>query len=143
MVEESLRLAPREFTLGARRPGWDLHMNGGDCTLLIDGEAMFVLDRATGERRMGTFDDWLEATRLIDALDEIGVYWQMLEAGDRDDTMAGFVSYLRHIWGNFGKHVQDSTAGPEYAPWLLEVLIRLKMCNGETGSSLGRISWVE
>ncbi|MBA7546587.1 Glycine betaine methyltransferase [subsurface metagenome] len=29
LVEESLRLAPKEFTLGARRPGWDLHMNGG------------------------------------------------------------------------------------------------------------------
>jgi len=27
LVEESLRLAPKEFTLGARRPGWDLPMN--------------------------------------------------------------------------------------------------------------------
>ncbi len=28
MVEESLRLAPKDFTLGARRPGWSLdHLN--------------------------------------------------------------------------------------------------------------------
>jgi trimethylamine--corrinoid protein Co-methyltransferase len=29
LVEEALCTAPKEFTLGARRPGWDLHMNGG------------------------------------------------------------------------------------------------------------------
>ena len=63
LVEESLRLAPKEFTLGARRPGWDLTMNRGDCTLLIDGEAMFVLDSETGERRAATSDDWLQTTR--------------------------------------------------------------------------------
>jgi trimethylamine--corrinoid protein Co-methyltransferase len=131
LVEESLRLAPKEFVLGARRPGWDLPMNAGECTLLIDGEAMFVLDRQTGERRPGTFADWLEATRLIDAVDEVGVYWQMLEAGDSGDDMehpepargiASFVAYLCHLFRNFTKHIQDSIPSPEYAPWLLEVL---------------------
>ena len=75
MVEESLRLAPKDFTLGARRPGWDLSMNAGECTLMIDGEGTSVIDRKTGEHRPSTFDDWLEATCVIDALDEFGVYW--------------------------------------------------------------------
>jgi trimethylamine--corrinoid protein Co-methyltransferase len=122
LVEESLRLAPKEFTLGARREGWDLHMNGGDCTLLIDGEAMFVLDLETGERRRGNLSDWLDATRLIDALDEVGVYWAMVEAKDRGDTMADFVAYLRNLCSNFSKHVQDVITDAEQAPWLLEVL---------------------
>jgi len=122
LVEESLRLAPKKFTLGARRPGWDLHMNSGDCTLLIDGEAMFVLDRETGERRPGTTTDWLEATRLIDAVDEIGVYWNMVECGDSGDTMADLVTYWRHLFSNFSKHVQDGISSPDQAPWLLEVL---------------------
>jgi len=122
LVEESLRLAPKEFTMGARRPGSDLPMNNGDCTLLIDGEAIFVLNGDTGERRPGAFDDWLEATRLIDALDEVGVYWAMIEASDRGDTTADYVRYLRDVFGNFSKHVQDSTSSPEQAPWLLEVL---------------------
>jgi trimethylamine:corrinoid methyltransferase-like protein len=69
-------------------------MNSGDCTLLIDGEAVFALDRETGERRPGTVKDWLEATRLIDALDEVGMYWAMIEAHDRGDTMADYVAYL-------------------------------------------------
>ena len=122
LVEEALRTAPKEFTLGARRPSCDLRMNGGECTLLVDGEAVFVLDRETGERRPGMMKDWLEATRLIDALDEVGVYWSMVDASDRGDTMADFVGYLRDVFRNFSKHVQDGTSSPDQAPWLLEVL---------------------
>lgn len=122
LVEESLRVAPEEFTLGARRPGWDLPMNAGNCTLLIDGEAMFVLDSEMGERRPGRVQDWLDTTRLIDALDEVGVYWSMVEARDRGDTMADFVGYLRNLFRNFSKHVQDVIVDSEQAPWLLEVL---------------------
>jgi trimethylamine--corrinoid protein Co-methyltransferase len=48
-VEQSLRLAPKEFTLGARRPGWDLPMNNDMCTLIADGEGISVIDRETGE----------------------------------------------------------------------------------------------
>ena len=69
LVEESLQLAPKEFTLGARRTGWDLPMNKGNCTLLADGEGISVIDHQTGECRPSTFADWLDATRLIDALD--------------------------------------------------------------------------
>jgi len=123
LVEESLRLAPKHFTLGARRPGWDLHMNGGDCTLLIDAEAIFVIDRETWERRPGTYNDWLEATRLIDYIDEIGVYWSMIyDSGSYSDTLADWVAYWRDLFRNFSKHVQDTIDSPEQAPWLLEVL---------------------
>jgi trimethylamine--corrinoid protein Co-methyltransferase len=122
LVEEALHTAPTRFTLGARRPGWDLHMNEGDCTLIIDGEAIFVLDRETGERRLATASDWLEATRLIDALDEIGVWWFMVEASDQGDTTADYVGYLCDLFRNFSKHIQDATSSPEQAPWLLEIL---------------------
>jgi trimethylamine--corrinoid protein Co-methyltransferase len=122
LVEESLRVAPKEFTLGARRPGWDLRMNSGECTLLIDGEAVFALDQETGERRPGTVKDWLDATCLIDTLDEIGVYWAMIEMHDAGDTAADYVAYLRSLFGNFSKHVQDANEDSALAPWLLEVL---------------------
>lgn len=36
--------------------------------------------------------------------------------------MADTVGYWRSLFSNFSKHVQDSMMGPEYAPWLLEVL---------------------
>jgi trimethylamine--corrinoid protein Co-methyltransferase len=122
LVEESLRLAPNEFTLGARREGWDLHMNGGDCVLLVDGEATFVIDRGTGECRPGTFIDWLEATRVIDALDEIEVHCSMVEGGAGSGTIADQVRYWQRLFLNFSKHVQDPIVEPKHAPWLVEVL---------------------
>jgi trimethylamine--corrinoid protein Co-methyltransferase len=121
-VEESLLLAPKEFTLGARRPGWDLPMNAGNCTLIADGEGISVIDRKTGEHRPTTFKDWVEATRLIDALDEVGVYWAMAESGGGDESIPDSVNYWRHIFSNFSKHIQDSSPKAENSPWLLEVL---------------------
>jgi trimethylamine--corrinoid protein Co-methyltransferase len=122
LVEEALRLAPKDFKLGARRPGWDLTMNSGDCTLISDGEGISIIDHETGEHRQATFDDWLTATRLIDALDEIGVYWSLIEGGDGNKSIPEKVNYWRHLFGNFSKHVQDASSRAEHAPWLLEIL---------------------
>jgi trimethylamine--corrinoid protein Co-methyltransferase len=122
LVEESLRLAPKKFSLGARRPGWNLPMNSGDCSLMPDGEGITIIDRKTGEHRPSTFKDWLEATRLCDSIDEIGVYWAMADPGEGDESIAKSVHYWRHIFSNFSKHVQDSSPRAEYTPWLLEIL---------------------
>jgi trimethylamine--corrinoid protein Co-methyltransferase len=122
LVEEALRLAPKEFILGARRPGWDLHPNTGDCHLLLSGEGTRTLDRKTGQHRDSTFDDWLEATRLADALDDIGLYWRIIGATDRGDTIIDYVDYLVATFQNFSKHVQDPIYSKEQAPWFLEVL---------------------
>jgi trimethylamine---corrinoid protein Co-methyltransferase len=122
LVDECLRLTARNFSLGARRHGWNLPMNAGECTLLADGEAIQVLDRHSGRHRPVTPQDWHEATRLIDALDEIGVYWSMVQGGGSSSSMARRVRYWRNIFSNFSKHVQDSLYDAESAPWLLEVL---------------------
>ena len=121
LIEESLRLTPKRFTLGGRRPDWDLDMNIGECSLLADGGAVSVLDWETGEIRPGTFDDWVAATKLIDTIDEIGVYWNMVEGGFTD-SRAEFVSYYRNLLKNCSKHLQDSVDSPEKARLLLEIL---------------------
>ena len=121
-VEEALGLAPKKFTLGARRPGWDIRMNSGDCNLLLDGEGPTVLDRTTGKHRNSAFHDWLEATRLSDALDDIGIYWRIVQATDRGDTIGDYVDYLVSLVRNFSKHIQDPIYAKEQAPWFLEVL---------------------
>ena len=122
LVEEALRLAPREFSLGGRRDDWSFALNAGGFTLLADGGATAVLDRRTGERRIPTREDWLEATTLIDALDDVGVYWSPCHYPDDHHGPAGVVSYLTDTFATFGKHVQDSFGDPAVAPWLLEVL---------------------
>jgi trimethylamine--corrinoid protein Co-methyltransferase len=122
LVEESLALAVRKFSLGARRLDWSLQMNAGECSLLADGGAVSVLDWGTAELRPGTFSDWLDATHLIDALDEIGVYWNMVESGLDDGTLGSFASYWHNVLKNCSKHLQDSTDSPAKSHLLLEML---------------------
>ena len=122
LVEQSLDLAPRDFSLGARRPGADLRMNAGNSTLCLDGSGTMALDRDTGERRPATYDDWRNITRIADAVDEIGIYWAQVSPGDPGDTLLDEVDYVCSVHRNFSKHVQDTINGPESAPWLTEVL---------------------
>ena len=122
LSEQTLGLVPKKFTLAARRPGWDLHMNSGDCNLLLDGEGTSVVDRNTGKHRDSVFHDWLEATRLADALDDIGIYWRIVQATDRGDTIGNYVDYLVTLFRNFSKHIQDPIYAKEQAPWFLEIL---------------------
>ena len=121
-IETALKQAPQKFTLGARRPGWDVSLNSGECNLLMDGEGTTVLDRKTGKHLDPTFDDWLEAIRLADALDDIGMYWRIVGASDRSEAIPDYVDYLVTIFRNFSKHIQDPIYSREQAPWFLEVL---------------------
>ena len=122
LVESALKTVPRQVTLGGRRPGWTFPLNAGECTLQADGAAVYVYDTQTGLRRPATYDDWLLATRLIEALDEVGVYWAMVEPTFSEGSPGDFVCYWRDIFRNFTKHVQDCTVTAEQSRWMLEVL---------------------
>ena len=122
LVEEALRLAPKRFTLGGRRPGWHLSMNDGECVLLADGGALLVLDSDTGKRRPASYEDWYKSTRLIDAMDEFGAYWWMARENDATLKMGDFVDYWWDVFTNTSKHVQDMTENPAQSRWLMEIL---------------------
>ena len=122
LVEKCLRHAPKEFVLGARRPGWDLHLNGKDCWLMADGEASTIWEYETKTRRATNFNDWLQVTRLLDMVDDVGVYWCMVEGGLGKESHVDHLKYWRQLFGNFSKHIQDPINHKDYAPWLLEVL---------------------
>lgn len=122
VVETALQSAPRQFSLGGRRPNWGYQVNAGNCTLLADGEAIYMYDAKTGTRRVGTYDDWLHATLLIDAMDEVGLYWSMIRGWSDQDSPGDFVNYWCNIFRHFTKHVQDVVERPGQVRWLLEVL---------------------
>ena len=122
LVEQALALAPKQFSLGGRRPGWSFTVGRGEQTLLADGGATAVFDCATGERRQPTHDDWLAATSILDVLDDVGLYWCATEYPADYEDAGGFVRYFTDVFATFGKHVQDSFGTPELAPWLGEVL---------------------
>lgn len=121
-VAACLASAPRQFSLGGRRPGFAPAMNAGEFTLVADGGATSVIDRVTGERREPVPADWWESTKLIDAIDDVGVYWWMVEGGIGNQSPADWVQYWTNLWGTFGKHVQDSFDDPALGPLLHEAL---------------------
>jgi trimethylamine--corrinoid protein Co-methyltransferase len=122
VVEAALAAAPRTFSLGGRRPGWQLALDGSGCALVADGEALQVLDAATGVRRPGTQADWEASTDLLDASEEVGVYWRMVNADGADPPPGAAVRGWAGAFARFSRHVQDSAADPAEAAWLLEIL---------------------
>ena len=122
LVESSLKQVTKDFALGSRRPGGDLAMNAGECTLCPDGEGTMVLDSKTGQRLRATFADWKNVVHLSDALDEIGIYWDPVDPCDIGNTTGDKVSFMCQIFRNFSKHIQTSTSSPEQAGWYTEIL---------------------
>ncbi len=120
LVEKCLNQAPKEFNLGSRRQGKSLTMNRGDCGVVLDGGAIYTYDAQNESRRQATLEDWYLATRLGDCLDEIDVYWSVIE-GCWGHTPGDIVAYWKAVFQNFSKHVQDATVTPEESRWMLEV----------------------
>ena len=54
LVEECIKLAPKEFSLGARRPDKSFAMNSGQCGVIMDGGAIYTYDAEAGIRRPAT-----------------------------------------------------------------------------------------
>ena len=121
-VEAALAAAPRTFSLGGSRPGWELPLDGSGCSLVADGEALQTLDATTGERRPATEMDWERSTDLLDAIEEVGVYWRMVNFDGGDPGPGASVRGWVGAFSRFSRHVQDSAADPVEAAWLLEVL---------------------
>ena len=89
LVEEAVSRAPREVLLAARDPARDLVLDGARTWLTLDGTGAATLDHRTGERRPSTAADVAAATRVADALDEIGFVWPAVSANDASpDTEA-------------------------------------------------------
>ena len=121
-VEEMLARTTKRFSLGGRRPGFSLPMNAGETALLVDGPTGQILDHRTGVRRDATADDMAEALRLIDAIDDIGLSWDMVDAGIDYSTPSGAMTMLQIHAANYSKHEQDSFGDPALARWKLEAL---------------------
>jgi trimethylamine--corrinoid protein Co-methyltransferase len=120
LVESSLKTAPKEFSLGSRRQGKSITMNGS-CGIIMDGGAIYTYDVGAKLRRPATRDDWYLATRLGEILDDIDVYWSAVE-GCWGHSPGDTVAYWKAILENFSKHIQDATVTTTESRWMLEVL---------------------
>ena len=119
LVEETLALAPREFTLGARGASCDLHVGSGFTYGTTDGCGVEVIDWYTGERRASAKTDLEAITRMQDCLGSISFWWPTVSAGDCGETSQ--LHELEAGWNNTSKHLMGMVQGETLARAAVEM----------------------
>ncbi|MEE8568227.1 MAG: trimethylamine methyltransferase family protein, partial [Anaerolineales bacterium] len=107
LIFKAMSSVPRYFTLGARDPEVDLHLQDGVSYFTNDGCGHQVVDFKTGKRRPSTKADVGMMARIGNYLSSISFCWTMVSAQD-----CGVTSPLHELdatWNNSIKHAQSVT----------------------------------
>lgn len=121
LVEECLRLVPREVRLAGREPSRDCLMAEGGLIFTSDGSPTHWVDDMTGTRRGGASDDLRQMMRLFDALDEIDYVWPTITPLELDPATAGLeLAFM--AFQNCTKHLQDEVRFPQQVDSFIAML---------------------
>src|SRR5512137_584742 len=107
IVLKNMSHAPRFYTMGARRPDFDLKLDGAATYIATDGCGVETIDFSTRERRASCKDDVAKMARLADYLTSVGFYWPIVSAQDFPSTAP--LQELDASFNNTVKHVQSET----------------------------------
>jgi trimethylamine---corrinoid protein Co-methyltransferase len=107
LVLETMSHAPRFYTMGARRPEFDLKLDGKSTYLATDGCGVETIDFATCQRRSSCKEDVAKMARVSDYLTSVGFYWPIVSAQDFPSTAP--LHELEASYNNTIKHVQSET----------------------------------
>jgi trimethylamine--corrinoid protein Co-methyltransferase len=113
LVRRALADAPRYFTMAARDPRFDLHLQDGVSYFTTDGCGVATIDFDTREERPSRKSDVAEMARIADYLSSISFMWPTVSAQDHGST-----SQLHEIdaaVNNTVKHFQGMVQGAEPA----------------------------
>ena len=90
LVERCLASAPREVALASRNGRWDLAYRPGKTKpeaagrVMLSSQGQRAIDLDTGEERASLASDLCNAIRLADALDQVDIVTEIVNANDRD-----------------------------------------------------------
>ena len=118
MVEEAVRMAPREITLGAREPKCDLKIPGGEFPFVAtSGFSPFVTTNlGTGERRQSTSSDLKDFAIVGDYLDTMDYFWPIVIPNDQPPPLQELHAAAIALRNN-RKHIQCSCVTEKTAQW--------------------------
>ena len=117
MVEEAVRRAPREITLGARDPKYDLKIPTEEFPFMAtSGFSPFVDDFETGKRRYSTSSDLKDFALVSDYLDTVDFFWPVVIPNDLPAPVQDFHSLVIALRNN-RKHIQCSCVTEKTAQW--------------------------
>jgi len=121
LVVDSLKKAPRRYTLAGRRPELDAKIGSDDGTYFYcGGEAPNVIDFRTGVKRRSVKEDVADMARVTDYFPVVSVVWPAVSAGDMGITAP--IHGMEALFNNTEKHVQtESVMGELPAKYTIEM----------------------
>jgi trimethylamine--corrinoid protein Co-methyltransferase len=129
MVEESLRRAPKDFTLCARERANDLGIPVESAPFVsTDGLTVYMYDLDSGKKRTTTRKDLADFAKLADALDGVDFFWPVVTAYDVPTVSHN----IYEMWTSLlccSKHVQHDSITADEAR--LEVKLASLLVGGE------------
>lgn len=120
MVEKALKSAPKEFTLGARNPEFNVNLPSPVSMLTMDGCGTNTIDFKSGKRRPGVLADLADAGRVFEEIDNGAVLWSSITPSDVPVNCNNFVSSAISMI-NSSKHLQDEVQRIEEVPYYVEL----------------------
>ena len=112
LVADSLKKAPRRYPLCGRRPELDAKIGSEDGTYFYcSGEAPYVVDLKTGERRSSIKSDVGNMAKIADYLPIVSLVWPTVSAGDKGETAP--IHGVEACFNNTEKHVQTESVMDE------------------------------
>ena len=122
MINEALEAAPKKILLHGRDPKNDLALPVSNSPYsAMNGCALFIMDKDTGEYRSSTARDAADISKLTDGLDGIDIMWPAVSVTD----MPPQAQTLYELWitlQNCSKHFQgDAVHGSDNARALIEM----------------------
>jgi len=122
MVEEALKTVPKEVTLAARDPKWDLKIpveRDYPYTTIV-GVSGKVYDLETGEKREATLEDLRSFAVLADYFDDVDFMWPVVMAADVPTNLRAVQSYVTALKNN-RKHAQWDVFNAKEARWIIKI----------------------
>ena len=120
LVEKALATAPSQFTLAARDPQFDVHMDGSRTHIIPSSCGVFFMDLETGEKRSSTKADVAQLTRVFDALPYYNITRPIVAAEDKGMTSA--LHECHALLTNSVKHARGGTSmHPKLVPFIKEL----------------------
>ena len=112
LVVDSLKKAPRRYTLCGRRPELDAHIGSEEGThFYCSGEAPKIVDLQTGERRHSIKSDVGNMAKVADYLPIVSLVWPTVSANDKGVTAP--IHGVEACFNNTEKHVQTESVMDE------------------------------
>ncbi len=122
LIEDTIAMAGRYFTLHAQDPRYDMEPWGKRVYYGTAGAAVYIVDPVTGEYRESTTQDAYDIARLVDTMEHIHFYQRSVVPRDLPDPMEmDFNTCYLSVSGTT-KHVGTSWVHPDHLVASLKML---------------------